>query len=178
MSNAARLCFGLWIALLSLTGLPRPSYAPPMFDIFVDLTIDPLPTPIDLTPFTEDGDFDLIFVNTLGVTITDLHFIFVNLGVDAIADGDDIFKRITSERSGSSLQFQELSLFRNGGTGIAPGDEFRVSASGFNGIGPDGGPTSISVRASVPEPASVLLLGGSVILLASVAWRRRSLRRL
>ena len=112
------------------------------------------------------------------MTITDLHFIFVNLGVDAIADGDDIFKRITSERSGSSLQFQELSLFRNGGTGIAPGDEFRVSASGFNGIGPDGGPTSISVRASVPEPASVLLLGGSVILLASVAWRRRSLRRL
>lgn len=177
MNGTARLLLGLWVLSLVATGLPRLAYAPPSFEIFFDLSIDPAPLPIDLTPFDREGDFDLVFKNTLGVTITDLHFVFVNFGADATADGDGIFKRVASERSGSSLQFQEVSLFRNGGTGVAPGEEFRISATGFDDIGPDGGPATLTVRASVPEPASVLLLTGGLIGFGALIWRHRQARR-
>ncbi len=117
-------------------------------------------TEIDnLNLFSRVGDFSEVFHNNTGSTFTDFHFVFVNLGPNATGDGDGFFKKVVPERSGSSLQFQELSFFMDGGTGIPHCTYFRITATGFNNIGPGGGPTTITMHPTVPEPSTVLLFG-------------------
>lgn len=113
-----------------------------------------------LTGFERTGDFSEIFRNNTNTKFTDFHFVFVNFGADATADGGTIFKDIESSRPGSSGQFQEINFFLgSNGTGILPGESFEIKATGFNNIGSSGTKTIIRMNPTIPEPASLVLLG-------------------
>ncbi|HZL42385.1 MAG TPA: hypothetical protein VFD66_03810, partial [Verrucomicrobiae bacterium] len=94
----------------------------------------------------------------VGVDITDFHFVFYNPGADATGDGDSLFSRVSSSRSGSSMQFQELDFDMGS---IPYCTEFFITAANF--------PQDTVIRFyPTPEPCAVSLmavgLGGLILL--------------
>ncbi|MDD3354860.1 M64 family metallopeptidase [Zoogloea sp.] len=105
---------------------------------------------VSLASFSRTGDFDEVFVNNTGKRIYDLQFGFTNLDGDAGGTNSSLFQSVQSARSGSSLQFQTMDFsYAGGGNGIAPGQQFRVTASGFGSIGAGGGASTLNVTPTV-----------------------------
>lgn len=114
----------------------------------------------DLTSFERTGDFSEIFRNNTGKRFTDFHIVFANYGTDSKNDGGTLFKDVQSSRAGGSSNVQEINFFLgSNGTGISPGEYFKIIAVGFDNIGSSGTKTIVRMHPTIPEPTSLALLG-------------------
>lgn len=143
---------------LAFIGCGPEGVAAPLLSVLPESGVANPTALVSLASFSRLGDFNEVFVNQTGKRIYDLQFDFTNLDGDAGGASSSLFQSVQSARSGSSLQFQTVDFsYAGGGNGIAEGQQFRVTASGFGTIGAGGGASTLSVT---PTVGSTSLLSG------------------
>ena len=141
-------CARVFVVLAATVGLG--TSAAPLISIIPEAGGGGATSLASLSSFVRAGDFSEVFVNDTGKRFYDLHFGFANFGTDAGGAGDGFFKSVSSSRAGSSLQFQTLDFsYGNAGVGIASGQRFRITTTGFGDIGAGGGASSLTITPTI-----------------------------
>lgn len=158
--------FRLALAALLLGCLAVPTNAEDIPNVVLS-SVDPGSTDItNLDPFTRTGNFLEVFHNALGTKMTDFHICFeLPATQNVTADGDGIFNQVIIERDGT-----QVCVTFQGQPGVPNGGYFGLQTSGFADA------TVFTIRATIPEPSSVLLGATGFVGLGLIGRSRRRAR--